>query len=82
MIRYRFNELLLEKQRRENQRITLLEVARETGINRNTLSKIADPRGRHVASTNTLEKLCAYFCCTLQELVEYIPDGAEDPERF
>jgi len=71
MVVYKFSRLLEERQRKENKRITLVEVSEKTGISRNTLSKIADPRGGYTTNTEILEKLCQYFECKIQDLIEF-----------
>ena len=40
MIRFRLKELIAEKEFREQRKITLIEVAEKTGVNRTSLSKI------------------------------------------
>lgn len=76
MIRFRLKELLAEKEFRERRVITLVEVANATGINRMTLSKIANHPGATTVSDN-LDKLCKYFGCQVGDLAIYIPDRDE-----
>lgn len=73
MLKYKLKQLLAEKEFNERRSITLLEVAAETGINRMTLSKIANRPGANV-TTDNLDRLCRYFGCRLDELVEYVED--------
>jgi len=73
MLRFKIKELIERKEFKENRRITINEVADSTGINRMTLSKIINHRG-HSTVTDNLDKLCTYFECDIQELVEHIPD--------
>lgn len=73
MIRFRLNEMISEKSFQEGRRITIGEVAKETGINRMTLSKMINHKG-YSTVTDNLDKLCAYFGCSLHELAEYVPD--------
>lgn len=73
MIRFRIQELLAEKHFREGRRITLMQLAEETGISRVTLSKMVNQRG-YGTLTDHLNRLCRYFNCTLGELAEYVPD--------
>ncbi len=73
MLKYKLKQLLAEKEFNERRSITLLEVAAETGINRMTLSKIANKPGANV-TTDNLDRLCQYFRCRLDELVEYVED--------
>jgi len=73
MIRFRLKELLADKGFRERRVITITEVANATGINRMTLSKIANHAG-YSTVTDNLDKLCSYFGCSLVQLAEHIAD--------
>ena len=73
MLRFRLRELLADKSFREARVITLIEVAKETGAHRLTLSKLANQLGA-VVRTDTLDALCAYFGCRIEELVEYVDE--------
>ncbi|CUB04172.1 helix-turn-helix domain-containing protein [Marinomonas fungiae] len=73
MIRFRLNEMISEKSFQEGRRITIGEVAKETGINRMTLSKMINHKG-YSTVTDNLDKLCAYFGCSLEELAVYVPE--------
>ncbi len=73
MIRFRLKELLADKEFKERRVITLKEVAAATGINRMTLSKIANHPGAVTVSDN-IDKLCRYFSCRVEELMVYVPD--------
>ncbi len=73
MIRFRLNEMISEKSFQEGRRITIGEVAKETGINRMTLSKMINHKG-YSTVTDNLDKLCTYFGCTLAEIAEYLPE--------
>ncbi|WP_311945779.1 helix-turn-helix domain-containing protein [Halomonas piscis] len=78
MIRFRLKEMLAEKGFQENRRVTLDEVAKATGIHRTTLSKIANQRGYNTG-TEQIDRLCAYFDCRVEEIIEYVPMN-EQPE--
>ena len=73
MIRFKLGEQLEKKQFRDSRRITIQEVSEATGINRSTLSKILNLKG-YSTGTDVLDKLCAYFGCRIEELVEHLPD--------
>lgn len=73
MIRFRFKELIAEKEFRDNRVITLAEISKETGIHRSTLSKIANERGYNTGTEN-IEKLCRYFNCEISDVIQYIQD--------
>jgi DNA-binding Xre family transcriptional regulator len=71
MIRFRLAEQIEKKQFNEGRRITVGEVAESTGVNRMTLSKILNQRG-YSTGTEILDKLCTYFDCRIEDLVEYV----------
>lgn len=73
MLRFKIKELLAKKEFDEGRRITLSEVADTVGINRMTLSKIINQKG-YSTVTDNLDKLCDYFSCRIEELVEHIPN--------
>jgi putative transcriptional regulator len=72
MLRFKLKERIADREFQEGRRITLIEVGETTGIGRITLSRMLN-RGSHVRS-DTLDRLCAYFGCRIDELVEYIAD--------
>ena len=76
MIRFRLTELLADLQFKTGRRVTLKEVAEATGINRMTLSRMANVRG-YSTSTETLDKLCSFFECSLGELAEHAQVSAD-----
>jgi DNA-binding Xre family transcriptional regulator len=73
MIRFRLKELLAQKEFSERKVISLTEVANVTGINRMTLSRIANHPGTNTGTEN-INKLCGYFNCEVGQLMEYLPD--------
>ena len=72
MLRFRLKELLAEREFNEGRVITLTEVAAATGVHRMTLSKIANHRGYN-PTADVLDKLCNYFSCRIEQLVEHVP---------
>lgn len=72
MLRFKLKERIADKEFRDGRRVTLLEIAEETGIGRITLSRMLN-RGANVR-TDTLEKLCDYFDCQIGDLVEFVRD--------
>lgn len=71
MIRFKLADLMEKKQFAEGRRITIQEVAEGTGINRMTLSKILNQKG-YSTGTDNLDRLCTYFNCTLDDLLEHV----------
>lgn len=75
MIRFLLKERLADREFQEKRRITLDQVATETGISRNTLSRIANTYGYNT-TTDVLSRLCRYFNCTIADIAEYVDDDA------
>lgn len=73
MLRFRLKELIAEKEYREGRVITMVEVANATEIHRMTLSKLANNRGYN-PTAEVLDRLCTFFKCPIQDLVEHIQD--------
>lgn len=78
MIKYNLKELIAEKEFREKRRISLGEIAKEVGISRATLSKIANNKGHYSTKTEYVEKLCQYFKCTPGQFMTIIPDPSNN----
>lgn len=74
MIRFRLKELIADKEFKEGRRITLEEVAKETGIHRTTLSKIANQKG-YVTNTDVLDRLCSYFSIQTNDIAQHVQDS-------
>ena len=78
MIRFKLAEQIEKLQFTLSRRVTIQEVAEATGVNRMTLSKILNHKG-HSTGTDTLDRLCTYFSCRVEDLIEYIPDELAAP---
>ncbi len=74
MLRFKLSERIADKEFKERRRITVLEISEATGINRMTLSKLMNKYGANV-QTDNLDRLCAYFGCRIEDLVEFISDN-------
>jgi len=66
-------EKMSDKGFKENRRVTIQEVAEKTGINRMTLSRLINKRGCN-STTDNLDRLCVFFECDINDIVEYYPD--------
>ena len=73
MIRFKLAEQIEKLQFRESRRLTIQEVAEGSGVNRMTLSKILNQRG-YSTGTDIVDRLCTYFGCAVEDLLEHIPD--------
>lgn len=76
MIRFKIKELMARKEFADERRLTIGEVAGAAGIHRMTLSKMINQRGYNT-STENLNRLCEYFDCRVDELIEYVPGPKE-----
>jgi len=54
-------------------RLRASEVARKTGINKNTLSSLYNEKVSGIRF-DTLERLCKFLNCPIGDLIEYIPE--------
>ena len=75
MIKYNIKELIAEKSFKEKRTISISEIAKEIGISRSTLSKIANSKGNYSTKTEYIEKLCSYFNVSPDKLIVIIPDN-------
>lgn len=73
MLRLKIKELIARKEFAEGRRVMISEIAEGAGIHRVTLSRMINRRG-FSTKTEYLDRLCAFFECRIEELVEYIPD--------
>jgi DNA-binding Xre family transcriptional regulator len=73
MLRFRLKELIAEREFKEDRILTMMEIAEATGIHRMTLSKLANHKGYN-PSADILDRLCTYFGCRIEQLVEHLPD--------
>ncbi len=76
MIRFRLKELIVDKEFKENRRVSMDEISAATGVHRTTLSRIANQKGYN-ATTDVLDKLCAFFQVPLGKVAEYVDDVAD-----
>ncbi len=72
MLRFRLKELIAEREFAQGRVITLVEIAEATGIHRMTLSKLSNHRGYN-PTADVLDRLCDYFGCRIEQLVEHLP---------
>jgi len=73
MIRFHLKKMIEEAEFQRGKRIRIEDVAKETGIHRTTLSKLANIRGYNV-TTDIIDKLCCFFGCSIEKIAEYVPD--------
>lgn len=71
MIQCKLALLMAEK------KIRIADVVRDTGIPRGTLTRLYNETAVRV-DLNDIDKLCAYFQCTTQDLLPYVDGGVVD----
>jgi len=74
MIQCRLRELIAAKGRRERRKITYEHVRKQTGINKNTMARLANDRA-YLIAISTIDRLCAYFDCQPGDLFVYVPES-------
>lgn len=72
MIYVELKSVILKKQLAWGRTITITEIADASGISRMTLHRMLKDQGYN-ASTDHLNKLCAYLQCDLYDLVRWEP---------
>lgn len=76
MLRFKIKEMIAKKEFAEDRRVTIAEVAEAAGIHRMTLSKMINQKGYNTGTEN-LDRLCDFFQCRIEDLVEHIPSDRE-----
>jgi len=73
VIRYHLKHLMADLEFKRGERVSLKDISEKTGIHLSTLSRIANQKAPNTTIGN-IEKICRYFDCKIQDLVEIIPD--------
>ncbi|MGQ8367456.1 helix-turn-helix domain-containing protein [Glaciecola sp. 1036] len=71
MLKFKLKELIAQKEFEEKRLVSVAEICSKTGIGRTTLSAILNNKGKNVGVDN-VDKLCEFFDCEIQEILEYI----------
>lgn len=75
MIRFYLKRLISDWEFKEGRRLTIGELAEKSKVARPTLSRILNQKGYNT-TTDNLGRLCCFFNCRIEDLVEYIPDDS------
>ena len=67
MIKCHLSRLMGEK------KLKVADIARDLGLHRNTITLLYDETATRV-DLETLNKLCIYFGCRVEDILEFIPD--------
>lgn len=76
MIRYHLKHLIADMELRLGRRVSLGEISERTGIHLSTLSRIANQKAANTTVGN-LERICQFFGCEIQDLVEFVRENEE-----
>lgn len=79
MLRYKVRELLAEKCFKEDRRVTFKELSADSGISKQTLTRMVNQRG-YITGTDQIDKLCAYFNCSVGEVMEFVTEPIPEHE--
>ncbi|MDE1989353.1 MAG: helix-turn-helix transcriptional regulator [Betaproteobacteria bacterium] len=73
MIRCHLSRLMGER------KIKISDLSRDTGINRGTATRLYYETAERV-EMNVINSLCEYFNCSVNDLLEYVPDQPSQQE--
>ena len=79
MIQCRLRELMAAKGRAERRKITYDDIWTQTGVSRNSLTKLANDRSAMVG-LSVIDRLCAYFHCQPGDLFVYTENDESDQD--
>lgn len=74
MIQGRLRELMAVKGQRERRKITYDDILTETGVSKNTLTRLANDRAAMVG-ISVIDRLCNYFDCQPGDLFVYVREN-------
>ncbi len=81
VIRFHLKRLISDWEFREGRRLTIAELAEGSNVARPTISRILNQRGYNT-TTDNVGKLCAFFNCRVENLVEFVPDDEVSSGRI
>ena len=74
MIQGRLRELMAVKGQKERRKITYDNILAETGVSKNTLTRLANDRAAMVG-ISVIDRLCDYFDCQPGDIFVYIRES-------
>lgn len=77
MIRFHLRRQISDWEFKNGRRLTIAELEKGSTVTRPTLSRIINQRGYNT-TTDNLGKLCAFFDCRIEDLVEFVADKNGD----
>ncbi|QLG89563.1 helix-turn-helix transcriptional regulator [Chitinibacter bivalviorum] len=61
-------------------RIKISDLARDTGINRGTLTRLYHETAERI-ELEVIDALCTYFSCSISDLLEHVPEAVPNREK-
>ena len=81
MIRFHLRRQISDWEFKTGRRLTIAELEKGSLVTRPTLSRILNQRGYNT-TTDNIGKLCEFFNCKVEDLLEYVPkDQIENLEQ-
>ncbi len=80
MIKFRLKEMMAKLEVEYGRKLTFDLLSRYTGISRQTLARIAAPKGCNT-STENMERLCRFFRCSPEQLLIFDPPLQIGPKK-
>ena len=76
MIQCRLRELMAAKARQEHRRVTYDDIWAQTGVSKNTMTRLANDRAGMVG-ISVIDRLCAYFQCQPGDLFVFVRENED-----
>ncbi len=73
MVKCKLKLLIAQREVDEGRKITYTSLVNVTGLSINAIGRLAEGKTDRIEFT-TIDKLCAYFNCTVGDLLEYVPE--------
>lgn len=77
MIRFHLKRQMSEWEFKEGRRLTIGELAEKSQVTRPTLSRILNQKGYNTTTEN-IGRLCEFFDCRVEDLMEFVRDERKD----
>jgi putative transcriptional regulator len=74
MMRIHLKRMMSDWEFKEGRRLSIGELAEKSQVTRPTLSRILNQKGYNT-TTDNIGRLCAFFDCRVEDLLEYVPDN-------
>ena len=78
-IRVKLREVIGRWEAEHGETLSYRDLEGATKINRDTLSRLGRSKSKYI-SREDLATLCAFFSCTVDDLLEYVPDAKPPTE--